>query len=118
MSDISKMSVELLKSRENCPIEVNDSTFITINNLVSKLYNTAKINNLWWYLPEICISSTDGTVLLKWQHENRLLLVDVIEDKVEYTALWGLTDKELYGEESGNIDIEKDLTELWEWIAE
>lgn len=118
MSDVSKISTELLKFREDHFEVVTDQTFITINNLVNKLYSTAKSNNLWWYSPKISISNADGTVLLEWQHEDRLLLIDVIEDKIEYNALWGLTDKELYGEESGSIDIEKDLTELWEWIAE
>jgi hypothetical protein len=51
-------------------------------------------------------------VSIKWQHEDRLLLIDVTKDKVEYNALWGLTDEESYGKKSGNIDIEKDLTEL------
>lgn len=47
MSDISKISTELLKFRESYLELVTDQTFITINNLVSKLYSTAKTNNLW-----------------------------------------------------------------------
>jgi hypothetical protein len=118
MCDISKISRELLKFRENYIVEVDDSTFITINNLINKLYNTAKSNNLWWYPPKISLSNADGTVLLEWEHKDRVLLIDVLEDKIDYDALWGLADEESWGEESGDINIENDLTEFWEWIAD
>jgi len=118
MSDISKISIELLKFRENYPIEVDDSTFVTINNLVNKLYHTAKTNKLWWYPPKLSVSNADGTVQLEWEHKDKILFIDVLKDKIEYNALWGLTDEESYGEESGDINIENDLTDFWSWIAE
>lgn len=118
MSDIGKISTELLEFRENYIEVVTDQTFVTINNLVNKLYHTAKTNEFWWYPPKISISNADGTVLLEWEHKDKILLIDVIEDIVEYDALWGVSKEELSGEESGDINIENDLTEFWEWIAE
>lgn len=116
MSDVSKISTELLKFREDHFEVVTDQTLITINNLVNKLYSTAKSNNLWWYPPKISISNADGTVLLEWGHRDKVLLIEVIEDKIEYDALWGLTNEELYGEESGDINIENTLLDFWSWI--
>ena len=113
MSDVSKISTELLKFREDHFEVVTDQTFITINNLVNKLYSTAKSNNLWWYSPKISISNADGTVLLEWEHRDKVLLIEVLEDKIEYNALWGLTNEELYGEESGDINIENTLLDFW-----
>lgn len=118
MSDISKISIELIEFRENHFEVVTDQTFITINNLINKLYHTAKTNHLWWYPPKLSISNADGTVLLEWEHRDSILFIDVLEDTVKYDALWGTANEELYGEESGDINIENDLTEFWEWIAE
>ena len=111
MSDISRISIELLKLREKYGDFLSDQTFITANNLVNKLYSTAKANKLWWYPPKISISNADGTVLLEWRHRDKVLLIDVMEDTVEYDALWKVPDEDLSGEESGDINIENDLTE-------
>lgn len=125
MSDISKISTELLKFRENHFEVVTDQTFITISNLVNKLYFTAKSNNLWWYPPKLSIGNADGTVLLEWERNDKVLFVEVLEDKIEYNILWGLTNEELYDEESGDIaqqslasgNIENTLLNFWSRIG-
>lgn len=118
MSDISKLPSELLSFREDYFESVSDQTLITINNLVNKLFSTAKTNNLWWYPPKISISNADGTVLLEWEHNGKILFIDVLEDTIKYDALWGLTNEDLYQEESGDINIENNLLDFWSWIAD
>ena len=113
MRDISKISIELLKFRENYLELVTDQTFITANNLVNKLYLTAKANKLWWYPPELSGKGGDGGVYLEWRNKNRFYILFVQDDEVKYLAKQGNVPIE-----EGDINIENDLTEFWEWIAE
>lgn len=111
MSDISKISIELLKLREKYSF-LSDQTFITANNLVNKLYNTAKANKLWWYPPIISASDRDGGVYLEWKNKDRGYTLFVQDDEVDYYAR---QVNEVV--EEGDINIENTLTEFWGWIT-
>lgn len=125
MSDISKISAELLKLREEGCF-LSDQTFITANNLVNKLYSTAKANNLWWYPPIISVRGRDGGIYLEWQKLGRYYTLFVQNDEIDYYARQKCTTLSKEGKvlpsilvmEEGDINIENDLTEFWEWIAE
>ena len=120
MTNINQISKELLEFRENYLELVTDQTFLTVDSLINKLYDTTKTNNLWWYPPKLSIGNADGTVLLEWENKDKVLFIYIIKDNINYDALWGITneDEELYREESGDINIENDLTEFLEWITE
>lgn len=113
MSDISKISTELLKLRDRYKVFIDDETFVTSNSLVNKLYSTAKANNLWWHPPVISGSWKCGGVYLEWKNKERAYALFVQDDEVYYYAR---QDKAVI--EEGDINVENDLTEFWEWIAE
>jgi len=118
MSDISKISIELLKLREKHNF-LSDQTFITANNLVNKLYSTAKANKLWWYPPSIFKSNVDDAIVLEWWNNGKKLHIYTLDEEIDYYAQWGMKEDDWTGQtESGDINIENDLTEFWEWISE
>lgn len=119
MSDISKISTELLKLKEKYEDFLSDQTFITTNNLVNKFYSTAKANKLWWYPPSISKSDVDDAIILEWWNNGKRLHIYILDKEIDYYAQWGVTEGDWTGQiESGDINIENDLTEFWEWIAE
>lgn len=92
---------------------LSDTTISTTDKLVDKLYTTAKANNLWWYPPRL--RYVPSFISLTWCHRGRILNVYVLGNDIRYTASWG----EVFIEhEDGDINLENDLTEFWEWIAE
>lgn len=87
---------------------------------------TAKTNKLWWYPPLISGSIRDGGIFLEWKNKDRIYLLFVQDDEIDYYARqkWKTLSKEgmiqpsILPVEEGDINIENDLTEFWEWIAE
>lgn len=97
-------------------------TLFVAAKLVNKLHITAAENNLWWSSPLINISNLgegefEEEVVLEWWNKGRKYTVYVdYEKNINYIAVWGADmDNEM---EEGDINIENDLTEFWEWIAE
>lgn len=112
MRDISRISTELLRLKEKYDF-LSDQTFITTNNLVNKLYTTAKTNNLWWYPPRISVEGRDGGVYLEWKNKNRGYTLFVQDNEVDYYARQNRVVIE-----EGDINIENTLLDFWSWIAD
>jgi hypothetical protein len=92
-------------------------TLWTTAKLIDKLYQVAKLNSLWWHPPQIG-SDSDQSISLHWYKKSNRRILDIFinGEEVHYIAYWGnKTDEE---REHGNINIENNLTEFWEWIAE
>lgn len=90
--------------------------------LVCKLRTTATENNLWWKAPLVNISNLgegefEEQVVLEWWNKKRKYTIYIdYEKNINYLAVWGADmDNEM---EEGDINIENDLTEFWEWISE
>jgi|SRR4028118_2159410 hypothetical protein len=100
---------------------LSDTTISTTNRLVDKLYTTAKSNNLWWYPPLVnwhyeWDNSDKGQIHLEWWNKKRKYSIYVAEDQISYIAVWGADmDNEM---EEGDINIENNLADFWEWIAD
>jgi hypothetical protein len=93
------------------------TTLWTTAKIIYKLYQIAKLNSLWWHPPQIG-SDSDQSISLHWYRKSNRKMLDIFinGEEINYIAYWGnKTDEE---RESGDINIENNLTEFWEWIAE
>jgi len=118
MNNITNTSITLWRLREKyLPYELSDFTILTAERLVDKLYILARKEKLWWWPP--LVNFDKGQIHLEWwnyKNKNRKYSIYVAEDQVSYIAVWGAyMGNEM---EEGDINIENDLTEFWEWIAE
>lgn len=111
----SKMCAELLELEEEDTLFISGKTLITANNLIHKLHNTAKSNRLWWYPPLVSISNKGKSILLEWGNKTKKYTICISEDDILYYAFMGKSREEI---EAGAININSNLTEFWEWIAE
>ena len=100
--------------RINSPeYEISSLTLMTTEKLIDKLYLVAKSYELWWYPPLINIS--DKRFVLEWFRDKRKLTIYVLEDKIDYIAVWGADiNNEM---EDGDINIENTLFDFWSWIG-
>ena len=82
--------------------------------LINILHSVALKHNWWWHTPLFNINS-DNEIVLEWWNQEKKLTIYVAEGVIDYIKVWGADmDNEM---EDGSIDLEDDLTELWQWIA-
>lgn len=82
--------------------------------IINILHSVALKNNWCWHSPLLNIS-LENELVLEWWNQEKKLTIYVAEELIDYIKVWGADmDNEM---EDGSIDLEDDLTELWQWIA-
>jgi hypothetical protein len=110
---ISSLVCHLEKDYENLYANY-PKTIETAEKLINNLRSLALKNNWCWSDPLLNISS-ENEIVLEWWNQEKKLTIYVFEELIDYLKVWGADmDNEM---EEGAIDLEDDLTEVWQWIA-
>ena len=110
---------DLLAQRENNSDgydsrHLRRNTLISAENLIGELFNFVISAGNPWHTPFIS-SDEDGYITAAWHKGDRELHLEIEENEVEYTKIWGKNHEmkmEIDSLDSGNL-----LT-LWEWLID
>lgn len=87
-------------------------TLQTLQNLLNKIYSTAKIHDLWYLHPRVH-KFTEEDVSVLWINGKTEYHISILKNKISYVAY----GEYIYGAEYGEIHLKRDLLDFWKRIA-